>query len=183
MSIPTTFRAGTTAQWKVSLADHPAGGGWTVALLLNSGTQTYTVTADDSTGTYVFDVAAATSAEWVAGHYAHVIQASKDGGIYQPCQGSLTITAAFGATPAKLAQLTTDLASIDVAIRQVITSGGLKAHRISIQSVSDREYQFMDLAEMRRHRLWLLGEIERSKAELGLASKGSGYRRIKSVLS
>lgn len=151
-------------------------------MLLNSGTRNYALTATEDGGEYALNVSAATSAAWVAGSYAYVIQAAKGGEVFQPSQGALTITAAFGASPAQLTQLETDLASIDSAIRKVIESGGIKAHRISVNTVSDREYQWMDLADLRKHRIWILGEIERSKKALGVASKKAGYRRVKSVL-
>ena len=184
MSIPSTFRAGTTSDdWSVNLTDYPTGDGWTVSMILNNGTQQYTVSATEDGNDWAFAVDVATSTTWVSGYYAYVIQASKAGEVFQPCQGTITITAAFGTTPAKLTQLETDLASVDSAIRQGISSGGIKAHRLSIPSVSDREYQWIELPELRKHRLWLLGEIERCKADLGLQSKKSGYRRIKSVLS
>lgn len=184
MSIPSTFRAGTTSEdWSVNLTDYPTGDGWTVSMLLNSGAQQYTANATAVGNDWVFAVDVATSTGWLSGHYAYVIQAAKAGAVYHPKAGTITITAAFGSTPAKLTQLEADLASVDAAIRQVISSGGIKAHRLSIPSVSDREYEWIELPELRRHRMWLLGEIERVKKSLGLQSKKSGYRKIKSVLS
>jgi hypothetical protein len=184
MSIPKTFRAGTTSDnWSVNLTDYPTGDGWTVSMLLNSGAQQYTVNATADGSEWAFSVDVATSTGWVSGDYAYVIQASKGGAVYQPKTGTITITAAFGSTPAKLTQLETDLASVDAAIRQVISSGGIKAHRLSIPSVSDREYEWIELPQLRMHRMWILGEIERVKKDLGLQSKKSGYRKIKSVLS
>jgi len=184
MAIPSSFRAGTTSdEWTVHLTDYPTGDGWTVSMILNSGSQTYTVVATEDGSDYAFAVTAATSATWTPGSYAYGIQAAKGGDIFDVCQGWIVITEALGASNAKLTQLNADLVSIDSAIRKVIESGGVKAHRISIPSVSDREYQWLDLAELRRHRIWIMGEIKRCKAELGLASKKTGYRRIKSVLS
>ena len=86
------------------------------------------------------------------------------------------------ATEEQLQNLETDLDAADAAIRAVV-DGGLHSFRIQT-TVSEREYEHMDLAQLRRHRAWILREIDKCKVELGQrARRRTGWRKVKSVFS
>lgn len=68
-SIPAQITAGDTVTWQRSLADYPAGDGWTLAYTLVSSSKAYSFSAANDGDDYVISVDANTTAAWDAGSY------------------------------------------------------------------------------------------------------------------
>lgn len=100
-SIPTTeparIVAGDTAKWAKSLADYPAGDGWTLSYSLVTATNRYTFSASADGDDHLVTVAAATTAVWVPDPYAWRAQVALSGEVYTVGEGIVTVAAAFGA--------------------------------------------------------------------------------------
>ena len=69
MSEPTLLVAGDTVTWTVPAGDYDAGT-WTLSYVLQSkDKEKYTLTASNNNGDHLIAIAAATTADWIAGEY------------------------------------------------------------------------------------------------------------------
>ncbi len=66
---PTSFTAGDTVSWTLSLPDYPASAGWVLQYTLINGTDKFQFAAAASGNDHVVTVAAATTATYPAGTY------------------------------------------------------------------------------------------------------------------
>jgi hypothetical protein len=96
--VPLTLRAGDTAAWSRSLADYPASAGWIITTTLVKAGAKITVvsTADDDA--HQSTVAAAVTADWVAGNYVYQERVSKAAESYTVGTGQIEILPDFAST-------------------------------------------------------------------------------------
>lgn len=66
---PETIVAGDTLAWTCTVADYPAGDGWTLRYSLVSATASIAIASSASGDDHAISVPAATSADWAAGTY------------------------------------------------------------------------------------------------------------------
>lgn len=97
---PATLRAGDTASWQISLADYPAGDGWSLEYTLIGASGKITITSAASGNDHRITVAAATTAGWTPGPYAWQCRAKKGAEAYTVNTGSTEILADFASLTA-----------------------------------------------------------------------------------
>ena len=187
ISLPTQHRAGATAKWEWAVDGFSSADSWDSSLMFNDGAGnrfTLTGSAAGSGSGWEYDGLPATTAAWVAAEYGVTIQVSKAAEIFQPVVFSMRILQDYDAANAALVQLQTDLTTTETTIREAVAaSDGLRSYQIQT-SVSTRSYEWMDLAELRRHRSWLVEQIDKVKANLGIIPhRKTGWRRIVSKVS
>ena len=81
--------SGVTFSKAVTLTAHPAPD-WSLTLYLR-GPQAIDITAQPDGATHVFDVDAATTADWLAGRYWYTLRAARDGEVIQVDEGDLRV--------------------------------------------------------------------------------------------
>jgi hypothetical protein len=96
---PQQIAAGDTATWKISLADFPAGDGWTLSyVLLRLGTGVkILITSSASSDDHLVNVAPADTALWIPGDYDWQAYVADGTDRHQVGQGKLVITPNFSA--------------------------------------------------------------------------------------
>ena len=97
---PATLRAGDTASWQISLADYPAGDGWSLEYTLIGASGKITLTSAASGNDHRITVAAATTAGWAPGQYAWQCRAKKGAEAYTVNTCSAEILADFASLTA-----------------------------------------------------------------------------------
>jgi hypothetical protein len=92
---PATLRAGDTASWQISLADYPAGDGWSLEYTLINAAGKITFTSAASGNDHRVTVAATTTAGWAAGNYAWQCRAKKGAEVYTVNTGTVDVLPDF----------------------------------------------------------------------------------------
>lgn len=161
MGIPTTepssVTAGDTVTWLKSLADYPASSGWSLAYRLINAAGKIDITASASGADHLVSVAAATTANWLAGDYDYIATVTKAVERYTVGTGRITVDP-------NLAALTTyDGRSIERKALEALESAYLDYltnHQGHVQEyeISGRRMKFRNAAE-----IW--EQIDRLRAE------------------
>jgi hypothetical protein len=95
---PTTVNAGDTIRWNRTLPDYPASAGWVLTYTLLNAASKITITSTASGNDHAVNVAAATSATWVAGDYAWRAQVALAGQVFTVGEGRMAVKPSFGAS-------------------------------------------------------------------------------------
>lgn len=88
--LPTEITAGVTLDIPITLTAYPAGGGWSLALVLR-GPQSIDLTALANGDTHVVHVAAAATADWAAGDYWYTIRVTDGTDVFEVDSGRVKI--------------------------------------------------------------------------------------------
>jgi len=89
---PTTVVAGDTVKYQLSLADYPAGDGWTMTTeIVGSSADLGTFTAVASGDDYLTTIAATTTAGWAAGDYSYQIIVTLSSERFTVERGTVTV--------------------------------------------------------------------------------------------
>lgn len=91
LNLPAAFRAGDTLKFTDSLPDYPASAGWALSYVITDASNRYTTTSSADGDDHLTEVAAATTANWVAGSYRWVAQVSKGAERYSVASGWITL--------------------------------------------------------------------------------------------
>lgn len=88
---------GETLNYRVTVADYPAGDGWVLTLYLNprSGTTNQQVTGTSDGDDHLLQAASSATALWAAGFYAWEVWAAKAGEAYRIEAGQLEVLASI----------------------------------------------------------------------------------------
>jgi hypothetical protein len=71
-SVPLQLSAGDSIKWLISLADFPASVGWILHYTLNNTANSIAINSTASGEDHAINIAASTTASWVAGEYQYV---------------------------------------------------------------------------------------------------------------
>jgi hypothetical protein len=88
--LPASFRAGTTVEYTRTLADYPAGDGWTLTLHL-AGVSVTSVEATADGNSFVVTIPATKTAALGAGLYRWIERVDLDGDVYDVDSGRVKI--------------------------------------------------------------------------------------------
>lgn len=148
-TLPSSLRAGDSAEWSVSLADYPASAGWVLAyrLVPRSG-DAIDIDSAASGDDHVTTLSATVTAAYAAGDYTLVAVASRDAARVTLYAGPCTVlpdlmTAASVDTRSKARQI------VD-AIDAWIGSRATWAARKTVDDRTIESYPLADLMDMRR---------------------------------
>lgn len=172
----STF-AGETLEFSFSFADYPADDGWTAAVHLRCGASKVTVALAASGSAHVATVAAATTANYAPGIYDLHVMVAKDGESYVATESQLAVRPNPGAATVAATALETELAAVNASIAAVLAGEGVQAYTIQTQAGS-RNVQRMSLEDLRDHRRYLEGKIDKERAEMGLKPNNRTWKRI-----
>ena len=93
---PKSVTAGDTVQWnKDSLSDYLASAGWTLTYALRNAAGKIDITASANGGGYSVSVAAATTADWVAGQYSWQAYVTKAAERFKVGSGTIEVLPNF----------------------------------------------------------------------------------------
>ena len=88
---PVQFTAGDTVKWTKLLPDYPASAGWTLTYYAIQKNHKFSAVATASGDGYSFNIPAATSANFVVGHYFWELQVTKAGERFTVERGTLDV--------------------------------------------------------------------------------------------
>jgi hypothetical protein len=186
MAIPSSHRASTSIAWTFAFADYRPADGWSATVWLTSESGTVIeITASASADNLSFEVTedAAYSDAWVAGPYVLEIEVTKASDAHVPSHATLNVIQKRATANADLTAKRAELTAIDAAIAALISGGAVQEMRIQT-SVGERQLSYLTLAELRQHRAWLVGQVDKLMVKLGLRSRAlTGWRPVKVSLS
>lgn len=152
MELANLLTAGDTLNFTAVVEDYPATEGWTLIYRLapRSGAGTaFTITASASGSDYLVQVAASTTANWVAGYYTWSAYVEKAGEVYTVSRGQLQIRAASSNMAAGVDDRTHARKTLD-AIRAVIEGrASLDQQEYTIANRSLKRTPMADLLRLR----------------------------------
>ena len=160
MGIPTTepssVTAGDTVTWLKSLADYPASSGWSLAYRLINAAGKIDITASASGADHLVSVAAATTANWLAGDYDYIATVTKAAERYTVGTGAMVVS------PNLAAATTYDTRSsarkaLD-AVNLLLETYGAKAYQHSYE-IAGRRQQFQTPGDFMAFRSRLMAEV------------------------
>lgn len=174
---PSSVNAGDTVRWLRTLADYPASAGWVLTYTLLNAASKITITATASGDDHAVTVAAATTANWVAGEYAWRAQVARAGEVFTVCDGRITVRPSFGA--ATLDTRSGARRALEAVEAYLEDPTNLTAAKYSI---AGRSLDRIPLPDLWAHRDRLKFEVAREDAAAcaaaGLPGKGRIYVRF-----
>lgn len=170
---PTTVNAGDTIRWTRTLPDYPASAGWVLAYTLLNAASKITITSAASGDDHAVNVAAATSAAWVAGDYAWRAQVSKSGEVYTVGEGRMTVAPSFGA--ATLDTRSSARKALEAVEAYLADPSNLTAAKYEI---AGRSLDRFPLTDLWSHRDRLRFEVAREDAAARVAAGLPDTRRV-----
>ncbi len=170
---PLSVNAGDTIRWTRTLADYPASAGWVLTYTLLNAAAKITITSAASGDDHAVNVAAATSAAWVAGDYAWRAQVSKAGEVYTVAEGRMTVAPSFGA--ATLDTRSSARKALEAVEAYLADPNNLTAAKYEI---AGRSLDRFPLSELWAHRDRLRFEVAREDAATRAAAGLPDKRRV-----
>lgn len=160
---PTAITAGDTVAWDKTLADYPAGAGWTLSYVLVRPGARIAITSTPTGDAHRVAVAASASAGWAAGRYewqAFVERASER---FTVGRGVVTVAPNLAAAgPAGVDTRSAARAALD-AMDEALRVYGSKAY-LQSYAIGGRQQTFRNPAEFLAFRSKLQGEVKREEA-------------------
>ena len=174
---PISVNAGDTIRWTRTLPDYPAGAGWVLTYTLLNATAKITITSTASGNDHAVAVAAATSANWVAGDYAWRAQVALAGQVFTVGEGRMKVAPSFGA------------ATLDTRSSARKALEAVEAYLLDPNNLTAAEYQIagrslkrIPLPELQSHANWLRQQVAReddaTRAAAGLPRRSRIYTRF-----
>jgi len=175
VTIPSKIRAGDITQWRINSTEDVFGNtisspDWTVKYhLRTSKPKGATITGSAyAGGGWEFTIASSVTADFSAGTWYYQTVADKGGNERQTIfTGSFEVfkDLAYTGVPAYYdgrTQLEKDLESVETAIRNIVSGGGIQEYKIGSRSA--KKYELSEL-------IMLKGQIKAEIARAGAASK------------
>lgn len=175
---PTRLTAGDTAKWKISLADFPAGDGWSLQYVFvgKAGKQEATSSADGAE--HLLSIAASATANWAPGEYRWHAYATQADERYKVREGALTVEANLAATAALDAR--THARKVLDAIEAVLEKRATQAHME--YEIEGRRLRFIPVPELltlrSRYRGYVRAEEDAARLAKGLPSRNQVRVRL-----
>lgn len=173
---PALIFAGDTARWLKSLADYPASAGWVLAYALVSAGQRYSFAATAQGDDHLVNVAAATTAAFVAGGYEYRGSVSKAGDVFTVSAGRITISPAFGVAVDARSPARRTLEAIEATLE------GRASSATAEYQIAGRQMKYIPIPELLqlrdRYRLDVAGEDRAAQITKGLGNPGRIYVRF-----
>lgn len=167
--VPASLRAGDTATWRRTLADHSSVDGWAVEyVLVRDGEQIVIPSSADGAG-HLVDVAPAATAAWQPGVYAYVERASLAGQVFTTAAGRVEILPNFADAGNGL-DARSHAEKTLAAIEAFLERGDLLAGDYTIGDKSIRRIPIPDLLRLR--------DVYRREARQPVGRSGRVYVRF-----
>jgi hypothetical protein len=157
---PNTLRAGDTAQWLVSVPDYTASAGWTLKYKLINASNQYDIVSAASGDEHQINVAAATTAAYVAGDYqlvAYVTNVATQRFTLE--EGAIKIQPNVAAAVAGMDTRTSAQKCLD-AMNLALESYGNKAYTQEYE-IAGRRIKYASMADFLKARSQITAEVQR----------------------
>lgn len=164
---PTRHTAGDTLAFTKTLADYPADESWVLSYTLINATAKISITATASGADHAVSVAAATTANWVAGAYTWLAVVTKAAERYSVGQGSITIAPNLAAATTYDTR-TSARKALD-AVNTLLETYGAKAY-LQGYEINGRKQQFHSPGDFLAFRSKLVAEVAREDNAARLAA-------------
>lgn len=119
---PAEITPGDTVKWLRSLSDYPASSGWALTYELVNAANRITISAAASGADHLVTIAAATSANYVAGSYAWRARVTKTDEVYTVGSGRITVLPVFSTIIETRSQARRTLEAIEATLEGRATS-------------------------------------------------------------
>lgn len=176
MATPQTIRAGTTANWTVTIDDYAASSGWSATYTLRAAGQSdITISTTGNGTTYTVDVAPATTTGYAADTYFYVLTVTDGTDTHEIDTGIIEVLAAT--------QNTSDLLAAKANLATAISNYNSAMSKVAEFGIKDRNQKQRSLEEMRaaisywQRRVNHLEEADRRRR--GFPSKNVSYVRFR----
>ncbi len=161
---PTSVIAGDTVKWTKSLADYPAGDGWSLTYTFINAGGKFTISAGADGDAFLVNVAPATSGGWSAGDYDWRAQVSKSGEIFTVATGRTTVQPSFGGST--LDGRSTARKMLD-AVEAVLENRA--SSEVAEYQINGRQLKYTSIPDLLKLRDRLRFDVQREDAALKAA--------------
>lgn len=169
---PARLIAGDTAKWLRQLSDFPASVGWVLTYRLVNAGHAYSFSGSASGDDHLINVAAATTAAWVAGDYSWRAQVALAGEVYTVASGQIVIEPAFSAAIDARSTARQTLDAVEAMLQGRASSG------VAEYQIAGRQLRHIPIPELLTLRDRLRMDVAREDAANAVASGASVPGRI-----
>lgn len=180
------FYAGETIALDFTHSDYPKAE-WTAEIVLRTSTTTatYEATADPDAEQFELTISATDSASIAVGEKQVIYKYTNiaDTNVISIIPGPrIYFRPSPTASGDQRTQPEIDLEALDAAIRAKITNGAVESYSIDT-TVGKRNLQNMSLADLRLHRRFVAGQVDKERTKAGLPrTSGNQWKKVRSNL-
>lgn len=174
---PTQINAGDTAKWSKDLPNYLPSDGWLLSYTLVNAAQRIAFSSSASGANHLVNVAAASTAAYVAGKYDYRGLVTKAAEVFTVSSGRITINPAFGAVALDArSQARKQLEAVEATLEGRATSATAE------YEIAGRKMKYIPIPELLQLRDRLRADVARedsaSRMAAGLGQPGRIYVRF-----
>lgn len=164
-----TIHQGTTAKFSFSFPEYPPED-WDAVMIINAGAVAQQFSSTVVDGAFNIKITPEQSSNLTAGTHNFVLRVTKKTDsteITNAKTGELFIDNDITLIADTRSRLEKDLDAVDAAITAILEGGAVHSYEIQT-NVGKRSLERMSLADLRKHRMWIRGQIDEERVRLGL---------------
>jgi hypothetical protein len=173
-----SIQKGTTAKFSFSFPEYPPAD-WDAIMIINAGAVAQQFPSTVADGSFHVKITPAQSSALHSGTHQFVLRVTKKNDSTEVANaktGELFIENDITFISDTRTRLEKDLDAVDAAITAILEGGAVHSYEIQT-NVGKRSLERMSLADLRKHRMWIRGQIDEERVRLGLKPRTASMKK------